>query len=86
MEELWNKHYSFIGDISIDRVLHKENLIKAIKDIKIVVVNGSKNSNKLDYKKNPSLRVIAVGGIALSRGLTFGRPTYQLFLSKHSDL
>ena len=70
LEELWNKHYSFIGDISIDRVLHKENLIKAIKDIKIVVVNGSKNSNKLDYKKNPSLRVIAVGGIALSRGLT----------------
>ena len=70
LEELWNKHYSFIGNISIDRVLHKENLIKAIKDIKIVVVNGSKNSNKLDYKKNPSLRVIAVGGIALSRGLT----------------
>ena len=27
-------------------------------------------SSDLDYRKNPSLRVIAVGGLALSRGLT----------------
>lgn len=33
-------------------------------------MNGSKQSSKLDYKANPSLRVIAVGGLSLSRGLT----------------
>ena len=34
------------------------------------MVNGSKQSDSLNYKDNPSLRVIAVGGLALSRGLT----------------
>ena len=34
------------------------------------MVNGSKQSASLNYKENPSLRVIAVGGLALSRGLT----------------
>lgn len=42
----------------------------AISNIQIVVVNGSKTSSKLDYKSNPHLRVIAIGGLALSRGLT----------------
>ena len=35
----------------------------------IIVVNGN-SASKLDYKSNPSLRVIAIGGLALSRGLT----------------
>ena len=37
-----------------------------------VVVNGSRESREdtPDYKRNPSLRIIAVGGLALSRGLT----------------
>ena len=34
------------------------------------MVNGSKQSASLNYKDNPSLRVIAIGGLALSRGLT----------------
>ena len=37
--------------------------------MEIIVVNGS-SASKLDYKSNPSLRVIAIGGLALSRGLT----------------
>ena len=34
------------------------------------VVNSSRSSEKLEYPKNDSLRVIAIGGLALSRGLT----------------
>lgn len=67
---LWHKHYSFVSDVSFERVAKKENLFKAIEDIKVLVVNGLKSSAKLDYKEKPSLRVIAVGGMALSRGLT----------------
>ena len=46
-------------------------LYNSIKDIEIKVINSStKNSDKLDYIKNPSMRVITIGGMALSRGLT----------------
>lgn len=47
-------------------------LYQAIKDIQIVVVNSSKQSAKLNYDdhKDTGLRVIAIGGLALSRGLT----------------
>ena len=38
--------------------------------IQIKVVNSSRSSEKLEYPKNESLRVIAIGGLALSRGLT----------------
>ena len=50
--------------------MNKKALLDAISNIQIVVVNGSKTSSKLDYKSNPHLRVIAIGGLALSRGLT----------------
>ena len=70
LQRLWNKYYYFITDVSFDRIVLKDNLYKAIEDIDVIVVNGLKSSSKLDYKKNPSLRVIAVGGMALSRGLT----------------
>ena len=47
-------------------------LYDSIKDIQIAVVNSSKNSTKLNYDdhKKDGLRVIAIGGLALSRGLT----------------
>ena len=67
---VWDKHFADVEDISFERVIDKQRLISAIEHIQIVVVNGSKNSGKLDYKANKSLRVIAVGGLALSRGLT----------------
>lgn len=47
-----------------------EVLYKSIENIQIKVVNSSKSSEKLEYPKNESLRVIAIGGLALSRGLT----------------
>lgn len=44
----------------------------SIKNIEIIVVNSSKQSTKLNYDnyKSTGLRVIAIGGLALSRGLT----------------
>ena len=56
--------------ITWERIL--KNLYQAIKDIQIVVVNSSKQSAKLNYddNKDTGLRVIAIGGLALSRGLT----------------
>lgn len=56
----------------INEVLSKEKLLNAIGKIRVIVVNGSKESKEdtPDYKANPSLRLIAVGGLALSRGLT----------------
>ena len=48
-----------------------KQLYKSISKIKVVVVNSGKNSSKLNYDETKEgLRVIAVGGLALSRGLT----------------
>ena len=69
-KKLWKKYFSHVQDITFDRVIQKEAILNAIDKIKIMVVNGSKQSSALDYRNNKSLRVIAVGGLALSRGLT----------------
>lgn len=63
----WEKNYSkceFNWDQIVDTIYH------AIENIQIKIVNSSKSSEKLEYPKNESLRVIAIGGLALSRGLT----------------
>lgn len=74
LKETFDKEYS---EIVINGELINWNdvmkvLCEAIKDIKIVVVNSSRKSEKLDYEKYETmgLRVIAIGGLALSRGLT----------------
>lgn len=69
-QQIWEKHFTNVKDVTFADVIKKQNLITAIEKIKVMVINGSKNSDKLDYKTNKSIRVIAVGGIALSRGLT----------------
>lgn len=69
LKECWDKHYSKL-DIEWSEVSKKENLISAIENIEVLVINSGKNSGKLDYEKNPHLRAIAIGGLALSRGLT----------------
>lgn len=63
----WVTHYSKT-EFSWDEIV--DTLYRSIEKIQIKVVNSSKNSEKLDYPKNESLRVIAIGGLALSRGLT----------------
>lgn len=60
-------------------------IIKA-KEIKVRVLNSS-NEDKLDYAKEPSMKVIAVGGNKLSRGLTLEglMTTFYLRESKQFD-
>lgn len=65
----WNKHFTHLG-LDRDSVINKKVLLDAIDKIQVVVVNSGKSSMKLDYKTNPSMRIIAIGGLALSRGLT----------------
>jgi len=47
-----------------------KTLFTSIENIQIKVVNSSRSSEKLEYPENEDLRVIAIGGLALSRGLT----------------
>ena len=70
LHDLWGKHFAHIKDVTFVNVVQKKTLLNAIEKILVLTVNGSKQSGKLDYKTNKSLRVIAVGGLALSRGLT----------------
>jgi hypothetical protein len=66
----------------------EDEIVKVIKSkaIKISVLNSS-NEDKLDYAKDPSMRVIAVGGNKLSRGLTLEglMVTFYLRESKQYD-
>ena len=69
--DLFLDNYSNCGYVYED-VLNKEIIMSAIEKIRVIVVNGTKESKEdtPDYKINPSQRIIAVGGLALSRGLT----------------
>lgn len=63
----WKKQYADCEFLWSDIV---DVLFDSIENIQIKVVNSSRGSEKLEYPKNESLRVIAIGGLALSRGLT----------------
>jgi hypothetical protein len=63
----WDKRYSST-EFSWSNVA--KILFNSIENTQIKVVNSSRNSEKLEYPKKESLRVIAIGGLALSRGLT----------------
>lgn len=60
----------------------KENLYKGIGNIKVIVIN-QRSADKLDYEEyEEGLRVITVGGLSLSRGLTLeGLMTSYLYRS-----
>lgn len=66
----WTSYFKKITDIDWVLVSKKSNLLHGVEDVQVLVVNSSKTSGKLDYSKNKSLRAIAIGGLALSRGLT----------------
>ncbi len=68
-KKCWEQYFSTV-DIDWKEIRKKRNLLQAIDKIEVLVVNSGKNSGKLDYEKNPHLRAIAIGGLALSRGLT----------------
>lgn len=76
LHRLFNLHYTNCG-YTWEQVGQRDKLLKwesekEKKAIRVIVVNGSKESRDEtpNYKKTPSLRIIAVGGLALSRGLT----------------
>ena len=67
IHSLWETHFSdteFEWDDIVD------SLYNAVEPIMIKVVNSAKGTDKLVYPANESIRVIAIGGLALSRGLT----------------
>lgn len=70
LHRLFEIHYSNCG-YSWEQVGTKQNFLRREMP-KVIVVNGSRESREdtPNYKTNKSLRIIAVGGYALSRGLT----------------
>lgn len=70
LRSIWKKHFTQVNDVTFERVSQKASLLAALEKIEVKTVNGSKQSASLNYKENTSLRVIAIGGLALSRGLT----------------
>lgn len=64
----WVKHYSNVEFIAWDDIA--KVLFNAIKEIQIKVVNSTQKNDKLVYTDDSPIRVIAIGGLALSRGLT----------------
>ncbi|MBU3144630.1 Z1 domain-containing protein [Clostridium sp. CF012] len=63
----WKKNYEGI-EFTWDQIVEK--LFTSVENIQIKVINSSKGSDKLEYESNPGLRIIAIGGLSLSRGLT----------------
>lgn len=64
---VWETHFSST-EFGWEEIA--ETLFRSVETIMIKVVNSAKGAEKLVYPENESMRVIAVGGLALSRGLT----------------
>ena len=64
----WLKQYSKIEFITWEDIA--QVLYSSIEDIQIKVVNSTSKKDKLIYSDECPIRVIAIGGLALSRGLT----------------
>lgn len=69
LKSAWENNYKNT-EFDWKDICQKQTLLSAIENIEVVVVNGSSSTGSIDYKKNPNARIIAVGGLALSRGLT----------------
>ncbi len=67
MHKCWNDYYA---DAGVTWEALTKVIFCAMENIQIKIVNSSKSSEKLEYTKNDPIRVIAIGGLALSRGLT----------------
>lgn len=70
LKRIFNIYEKYYSDVEFSWKDIAKNMFKSIENIKIRVVNSSKSSEKIVYSKKESLRVIAIGGLALSRGLT----------------
>lgn len=67
IHKIWEEQYTHT-EFSWDEI--SAILFKSVEHIQIMVINSSKSSDVLDYEHNKGLRVIAVGGLTLSRGIT----------------
>ncbi len=64
----WEKHYSDVAYVEWKDIARL--LFSSIEDIQIKVVNSTTKKDRLVYTDDTPVRVIAIGGLALSRGLT----------------
>ena len=65
----WDEEYAYLS-YEWSEICTRRILLEASEKIETRVVNGSKMSQKINYDDNPGASFIAIGGIALSRGLT----------------
>lgn len=69
----YNSHYPFFNELSVTwEAVQKQWLLKAVSPIEVRTINQKSSTKMLDYAmySENGLRVIAVGGLSLSRGLT----------------
>ena len=71
-KDVFDKYFAKDDVTKFDWVIVRKTLQRACSDICVRVVNGGNASNMLDYEdhKADGLRIIAIGGVSLSRGLT----------------
>ncbi len=69
LQDLWNEHYAETG---LDWDLIRKNMYEAIAAVKVLTINQkTEETEKLHYSRHKAGRkVIAIGGMTLSRGLT----------------
>ncbi len=80
LKATWDKEFSAI-EFPWNAI--QDELKNAVSPIRVIEINGSKNSEPLDYNRRdyPNGRnIIAVGGLSLSRGLTLEGLTVSYFL------
>lgn len=82
LHEVWSQHYADCG-VSWDRI--RKALYDAIASVSVLTINQATDANdKLDYSRYKNTekgrRVIAVGGLTLSRGLTLEGLCVSYFL------
>lgn len=68
LNKVWKKEYKQLNYKWNDI---RENIFESISKIEVRTINSSESSSKLNYNEYPNgLRVIVIGGMSLSRGLT----------------
>lgn len=82
MEDWYNPDYPFYSMLNIEwEEIRKNCLLSAVSPVEVRTINEKSNTKMLDYAlyNENGLRVIAVGGLSLSRGLTLEGLTVSYF-------
>ena len=75
LEDIYNEEFKNVSSFKETKDINwesiREQLFNSIKNIRVESINGGNASKLLDYKGyDNGLRLIAIGGLSLSRGLT----------------